>query len=211
MKMLELFKGTGSAGKAGKKLGFEVISVDFDPIYTPDIETDILDWDYKKFSEENNYIPDYIWASPPCNTFSPLAYKFKERNTKTAKPKSKRARIGTAILYKTLEIINYFLKKNPDLKFAIENPRGMMRKDERMKRLPYMNTTTYCSYGDFKRKATDFWTNYPIKLKEVNEDCPKKLKPVQGSVLTIEEKYSIPQKLLLTIIQQAYKPIANVE
>jgi hypothetical protein len=211
MKMLEIFKGTGSAGKAGRKLGFDVVSIDFDPIYTPDIETDILNWDYKKYSEENNYIPDFIWASPPCNTYSPLAYPLKERNTKNAKPKSKRAKIGTAILYKTLEIINYFLNKNPDLKFAIENPRGMMRKDTKMIRLPFRNTTTYCSYGDFKYKPTDFWTNYPIKLKGVGEGekCKNTISVV--NLKSIEERYSIPTSLIKTIIMQAYKPIANVE
>ena len=102
--LLELFKGSGSVGKVAVKVGYSVVSVDLDPIYTPDIETDILEWDYKKV----DFIPDYIWASPPCNTFSPLTYPLKERDTKTAKPFSERAKIGTKILYKTLEIINYF-------------------------------------------------------------------------------------------------------
>lgn len=34
----ELFKGSGSVGKVASKLGYNVISLDFDPIYTPDIE-----------------------------------------------------------------------------------------------------------------------------------------------------------------------------
>ncbi len=46
--LLELFKGSGSVGKVAKKVGYRVVSVDLDPIYTPDIETDILEWDYKK-------------------------------------------------------------------------------------------------------------------------------------------------------------------
>ena len=127
MDLLEIFKGTGSVGKVAKKMGYNVISIDFDPIYTPHIETDILDWDYKKFHKDNNYIPDFIWASPPCNTFSPLAYPLRERNIINANPKSERAKTGTKILHKTLEIIQYFLKLNPNLKFTIENPKGMMR------------------------------------------------------------------------------------
>jgi site-specific DNA-cytosine methylase len=83
-KLLELFKGTGSVGKQANKMGFKITSLDLDPIYTPDIETDILEWDYKKWSNENNYIPDMIWASPPCNTFSQMVYRLKERDTKTA-------------------------------------------------------------------------------------------------------------------------------
>ena len=48
MKLLEIFKGTGSVGKVAKKMEFnDIVSIDFDPIYTPTIETDILNWDYK--------------------------------------------------------------------------------------------------------------------------------------------------------------------
>jgi site-specific DNA-cytosine methylase len=175
--------------------------LDLDPIYTPDIETDILDWDYKKWSEENNYIPDYIWASPPCNTFSVLAYKLKERDTKTAKPFSERAKIGTKILYKTLEIINYFKSKNPDLCYCIENPRGMMRKDKRMIEQPYRATTYYCYYGDKKLKPTDFWSNYPLGLKEIDGVC-KEYTPLM-ELNKITDRYSIPPKLIKQIIYTA--------
>jgi hypothetical protein len=194
-KLLELFKGTGSVGKQAIKMGYSVISLDLEPIYTPDIETDILEWDYKKWANENNYVPDMIWASPPCNTYSPLVYRLYERDTQTAKPFSDRAKLGTKILYKTLEIIEYFLKKNPKLLFIIENPRGMMRMDARMKKLA-RETTLYCLYGDFKRKPTDFWNNFPQGLN-LNQDkqCHCKTIPVQD-LKTIEERYSMPSKLI---------------
>ena len=128
MLLLELFKGTGSVGKVAKKLGFDVISIDIEDKYEPDILIDILELDYTKLP-----IPDFIWASPPCNTYSSLAYPLKERNIKTAKPISKRAKVGTKILYKTLEIIDYFSIKNPNLAFVIENPKGMMRNDSKIK------------------------------------------------------------------------------
>ena len=197
-KLFELFKGSGSVGKVARKLGYKVVSLDFDPIYTPDIETDILKWDYKKYSNENNFIPDYIWASPPCNTYSPLAYPLKERNIKNAKPISNRAKIGTDILYKTLEIINYFIKVNPKLLYCIENPRGMMRYDEKMKNLPYMDTTYYCYYGDKKLKPTNFWSNYPLGLKQIKEVCAE-YTPV-CDLTDIKDRYSIPPKLIKQII-----------
>ena len=50
MKLLELFKGTGSVGKVAKKMGMIVMSVDILDKYMPDIVADILEWDYKKFS-----------------------------------------------------------------------------------------------------------------------------------------------------------------
>jgi hypothetical protein len=33
---LELFKGTGSVGKAGKQIGFSIVSLDYDPVYKPE-------------------------------------------------------------------------------------------------------------------------------------------------------------------------------
>lgn len=195
--LLEIFKGSGSVGKVATKVGYDVISIDFDPIYTPDIETDILEWDYKKV----DFLPDYIWASPPCNTYSALAYPFKERNTKTAEPYSERAKEGTKILYKTLEIINYFKKKNPNLLYCIENPRGMMRMDKRMKAHPYRETTYYCYYGDQKLKATDFWANYPLGLKPLDGKCDNYVRVVD--IPDIKDRYSIPPKLIEQIIFNA--------
>jgi site-specific DNA-cytosine methylase len=202
MNLLEIFKGTGSVGKAAKKMGFKnIISIDFDPIYTPTIETDILDWDYKKFYKETKFKPDFIWASPPCNTFSPLAYPLKERNTKSAVPYSERAKIGTAILYKTLEIINFFLEINPKMGFCIENPRGMMRNDKKMKKL-YRETTLYSLYGDIKRKPTDFWSNFEMNLKPT--DTPTKKKTISVVDLPLDKRYSIPQKLIKKIFESFF-------
>lgn len=202
-KLLELFKGTGSVGKVAKKMGMEVVSVDLDPIYTPEIETDILKWDYKKWSQEHgNWIPDFIWASPPCNTFSPLAYPFKERDTKTAEPKSERAKLGTKILYRTLEIIDYFKSKNPRLLFVMENPRGMMRMDKKVKKLQ-RDTTLYCLYNDVRIKPTDFFNNVPdgLQLKEPNfKDC--KGEKIEVVKLPLDKRYAIPSKLVRKMLDR---------
>lgn len=195
MKLLELFKGTGSVGKVAKKLGYNVVSLDFEEKYKPDILTDILKWDYKDFPT-----PDFIWASPPCNTFSSLAYPLKERNIDNAKPYSDRAKLGTKILHQTLKIISYFLKKNPKLKFCIENPHGMMRKDPKMKDLP-METTKYCLYGDEKYKPTDFWSNYKLDLKQGK--CKGTITVCDAQ--TIEQRYRMPPKLIKQILLQSQK------
>ena len=44
MKLLELFKGTGSVGKVAKKLGFSIVSVDLEKKFKPDIHINILDF-----------------------------------------------------------------------------------------------------------------------------------------------------------------------
>ena len=67
MKVLELFCGTKSVGKACEKLGWEVISVDCDAKCNPTFCCDIKDFDYKQFCSEDF---DIVWASPPCCYFS---------------------------------------------------------------------------------------------------------------------------------------------
>ena len=200
-KLMELFKGTGIVGEIATELGYEVTSLDSNPIYEPNIVVDILTWDYESYSKENKYVPDYIWASPPGKTFSSLAYKLKERNTENAVPYSDRAKNGTKILYKTLEIIDYFKKLNPNLLYCIENPRGMMRKDSKMTKHQFVDATYLCYYGNDKLMPTNFWSNYPLKLIPIQGFC-KKYTPVTD-INKMNEKYKIPPKLIKQIIFDA--------
>lgn len=203
VKLLELFKGTGSVGKVAKKMGWQVISLDFDPYYTPDIETDILEWNYRDFQKKDNYVPDFIWASPPCNTFSTLSYQLKERDTKTGEPKSERAKTGTQILHRTLEIIQFFKKLNPNLKYVIENPRAMMRLDKRLqKEVPNRDTTLYCHYGYNWRKPTDFFNNIPngLKLEPSEINCAGDV--INVAKVPLDKRYSIPPKLVRAILER---------
>ena len=62
MKLLELFSGTQSIGRAFEALGWEVTSLDILP--GASITTNILDWDYRAHALPGHY--DFIWASPPC-------------------------------------------------------------------------------------------------------------------------------------------------
>ena len=64
MNLLELFSGTKNVGTIAKSLGFNVISLD---LKNADINTDILEWDYKQF-DRNHF--DCIWSSPPCTEYS---------------------------------------------------------------------------------------------------------------------------------------------
>jgi site-specific DNA-cytosine methylase len=203
MKLLELFKGTGSVGKVATPKGYEVLSLDFDKKFQPDIHTDILNWDYKKYHTETNYIPDFIWGSPPCQTFSPCVYRLKERNTKTAEPVSERAKIGTQILHKLLEIIEFFKTLNPNLLFCIENPVGMMRRDSKMLEL-HRESTYYNLYGDIKLKPTDFWSNFKTNIIP----CKNNKKKCKDYILVqklskMKDKYAIPPTLIEQILTSA--------
>ena len=101
-------------------------------------------------------IPDVIRASPPCTSYS-IAAVSHHRNGQ--EPKTEFAKKSDLMIAKVHEIIDYFMEKNPDLVYYIENPRGMLRKMDFMRRHPIRHTVTYCQYGDTRMKPTDIWTN----------------------------------------------------
>jgi len=160
MKILELFAGSRSIGMASESLGHQVFSVDINAFKNIDLVIDILE--LKK--EQIPFIPDMIWASPPCTYFSvaSIGKHWNENHT----PKSKEALKGMEILNKTLEIITWFSKAI----YYIENPRGKMRR--KIKGLD-RRTITYCSYGDIRMKPTDIWSNNFKDLFNVNGWNPK--------------------------------------
>lgn len=204
--LLELFKGTGSAGKVAKKLGWEVISVDNEKKWKPDIVEDILKLDYQKLPT-----PDYLWASPPCNTFSLMSLTKdkrsklpqRQRNSDTMKPLNARARLGDKILNKTIEIIRYFMRKNPKLRWVMENPHGAMWKSPLIKKLPTNARvkTYYCLYKDKRTKPTDFWSNVKLNLKEGSCRGTKLVAWTQPGC----GRYFIPPSLMGDIINQIKK------
>ena len=147
MKVLELFAGSRSVGKAAQSLGYEVFSSDLNAFNGIDYAIDILDFDTKKVP----FKPDIIWASPPCTTYSIAAIS---HHRPKGKPLSEFAIKSDKIIKKTLSIIN---ELNPQA-WYIENPRGMLRKQDFMLGLPRA-TVWYCKYGDTRAKPTDIWTN----------------------------------------------------
>ena len=67
-----------------------------------------------------------------------------------------------------------WLAINPNFKFYIENPRGMMRK------MPFMKdferaTVFYCRYGDNRMKPTDIWSNNIYSMYNKNGWQPRKI------------------------------------
>lgn len=158
MKVLELFAGTRSIGKAFEARGHEVYSVEWD----------------KKFKDINLYAdignitsadiinafgkPDVIWASPDCTTYSVAAishHRVKDDNGNLV-PISDYAHFCDDVNQNVIKLIN---ELHP-LFWFIENPRGGLRKMQFMKDLPRY-TITYCQYGDNRMKPTDIWTNHP--------------------------------------------------
>ena len=135
MKVLELFAGTRSIGKAFEAKGHDVFSVEWDKSFEnidlhADIGTLTADEILQKFGR-----PDVIWASPDCTTFSIAAISHHRRkNPKTGNldPISDYAKFCDAVDQNVLKLID---ELKPRFWF-IENPRGGMRKMSWMQPMP---------------------------------------------------------------------------
>lgn len=159
MKVLELFAGTRSIGKAFEARGHEVFSVEWDKSFENiDLHADIGQLTAADILERFGR-PDVVWASPDCSTFSVAAISRHRRLNKATgslEPISEYARFCDAVDRNVLRLIRDL---NPAFYF-IENPRGGMRKMSWMQELPRY-TVTYCQYGETRMKPTDIWTNHP--------------------------------------------------
>lgn len=158
MKVLELFAGTRSIGKAFERKGHEVYSVEWDEHFDNiDLYEDIGTLTAKDILDKFGH-PDVIWASPDCTSYSIAAishHRQKETDGNLA-PVSDYAKFCDKVNTHVLDLIR---ELNPTFWF-IENPRGGLRKMRFMQGLPRY-TVTYCQYGDSRMKPTDIFTNHP--------------------------------------------------
>lgn len=199
MKVLELFAGTASFGKVAFSRGHRVFTSDFDPQFETDYCVDIMKFDVSKVP----FKPDFVWASPPCESFSvaSIGHHWNVDNT----PKTQEAVEGMARVEKAIELIEQLQATY----WVIENPRGKLRK------LLFMQgftryTVTYCQYGDTRMKPTDLWTNIPnLELKPVCKNgAPCHVAAPRGSrtgtqgIKTYKDRSRIPPQLCLSILEQ---------
>lgn len=158
MKVLELFAGTRSVGRAFEARGHEVFTVEWDKRFDnidlyADIMTVTADDILRRFGR-----PDVIWASPDCTTYSVSRISYHRRQnpeTGNLDPISEYARFCDDVNQHVLQLIRELQPRY----WFIENPRGAMRKMAWMRDLPRY-TVTYCQYGERRQKPTDIWTNH---------------------------------------------------
>jgi len=208
MNILELFAGSRSIGKVGDKLGMNVFSVDWEKYKDIDLCIDVA----KLKKEDVPFIPDFVWASPDCTTYSIAAISTHRNGTE---PKSNYAKQCDTTNQHFISLIKEWLEINPNMTFFIENPRGMLRK------MPWMqefkrHTIWYCQYGDERAKPTDIWTNSDKWIPRPvchngNKECHHAPAP-RGSKTGTQgrkdsyERSKIPEQLCYEILESLNKP-----
>lgn len=207
MKVLELFAGTRSIGKAFEKRGHEVYSVEWDKDFENiTLYEDINNITAKDIIKLCGGIPDVIWASPDCTTYSIAAishHRKKNEETGNLDPVSDYAKFCDKTNKHVLDLIEELKPKY----YFIENPRGGLRKMDFMKGL-YRYTITYCRYGDTRMKPTDIWTNHPKPqfkpMCKNGDDCheaaPRGSKTGTQGLKGAKERSVIPELLCEHIV-----------
>ncbi len=206
MRVLELFSGTKSVGKVCQEMGFEVLSVDKCPRHNPDLLLDIRDFDEFRYPKDHF---QFIWASPPCESYS-QAWSIKG-------DREEAMRSADDLVRKTLEIIQHFNQAS----WCIENPatsRLWMR--EVARGLAAQSTiTSYCSFGMGYRKDTRISNSLGLVLPRCPgaglcpamvgsrhlEHAQKGGGGVTGKYHTLDQLHSIPRGLVEDILRQVVK------
>ena len=197
VRVLELFKGTGSVSKYCERYPriYETVSLDLEDKFKPDHVTDIRSWNYSRYlpkdSRGTGYF-DIIWASPPCTEFSILKQGIRDLET------------ANEIVKATLEAIKLL---KPRFWF-LENPQtGLLKQQSYMVDIPYVDVD-YCKYSDFGyRKRTRIWTNLkefrPLLCKN---DCGYSTQcghVVDMTRLTQADRYRVPDLLIGKLFTRA--------
>lgn len=134
MKVLELFAGTRSIGKAFEEHGHDVFSVEWDLAFKNiDLYEDIMKVQYTDILQQFGR-PDVIWASPDCSSYSVAAigYHRKKEESGNLAPQTDYARFCDRVNEHVLCLI---LALSPKYWF-IENPRGGAAEDGLYERPP---------------------------------------------------------------------------
>ena len=204
MRVLELFKGSGSVTKYYlDKPDVEVISLDILKKYKPTIVADIMDWDYKKY--EPGYF-DIIWASPECKVFSSLQHTNIGRKWKDMAHLNQVRSENAHFINRTIDIIKYL---NPK-KYFIENPKNsaIWKYVEDKEFLKKDVIVDYCYFGYVYKKPTRILTNGNYENKRCGHKNHRVRLGINNKTMfgkgidgindtsNLMQRYSIPPRLL---------------
>jgi hypothetical protein len=210
MLVFDFFSGTGSSTQAFKDKGHTVISFELDESFQATENIDIFLLNVQYLTEKYGK-PDFIWASPPCTSFSVASIGHHwAQGGKNPVPKTESARLSQELVRHTRDLI---LELNPTYGYVIENPRGMLRKLPVVQDLP-RRTVTYCQYGDTRMKPTDLWGYVPNWVAKpackngmpCHEAAPRGARTGTQGLNGAKDRSKVPYELgveILTAIEQS--------
>lgn len=152
MNFTEWYCWSAEISEQAKKMWFNTFAIDWEKRPWVDLEKDMGELT----KEDIPFIPDVIWVSTDCTTYSIAACKTHRFPDKS--PRSDYAKICDKTNKHWIKLLKYYKAINPNLVYFIENPRGNLR---HMKFMQDFNrhTVWYCKYWDERAKPTDIWTN----------------------------------------------------
>ena len=195
LKILDLFSGRKGWSKAMKDRGHYVLTIDNDPNMEPDLCMDINALTIEDIGTDW----DIVLASPPCEGFSIASCMRHWSAEEPRVPKSQFADDSLQLVQHTYDLIQ---KINP-VYWAMENPRGMLRKVWRKPTL----TTHFAAWlgGNFEtrrpQKPTDLWGVFPPSMvwpKPRNWEIARRGARTGTQGLARDEAATIPYNLSFT-------------
>lgn len=168
MILLELFSGLGSVSKSFTDYGGKAFRIDWSEKLDAELHADISKLTAEDIIDLCGGVPDVIWASPDCTTYSIATHRHRTK-LEGLLPKTPYAWECDMTNIAMWRLIDELVRRGTKYYF-VENPRG------RMRHMPFVQdrqryTITYCSYGNkanangyeefYIMKPTDIWTNHP--------------------------------------------------
>ena len=211
LKILDLFSGRGGWSTAMRDRGHHVVTIDIDEEMNPDYCMDINDLTIELIGTDW----DIVLASPPCEAFSIASCSTHWSKDEPRVPKTQFADDSLQLVQHTYDLIQ---KINP-VYWAMENPRGMLRKvwKEPGRDLPGL-TTYFASWlgGNFEtrrpQKPTDLWGEFPESMpwpKPRNWEVAKRGARTGTQGLARDEAAMIPYQLSFTLCIHAEEKLIH--
>jgi len=166
LSVVELFCGQGIVAQEFCKKGWAVKSIDISP---DSYATNVLDIMKAKF-EDIGFVPDCIWASPPCTTCSKLAGAHHRNIAAGEFEKTQEAHDHNYLFAQMMYFMKWAKSKYPHLIVVIENPQGQMQKMPMMIEFTrtfglHKATVDYCAFNRSDKKPTNLWTNVSLQTQ----------------------------------------------
>jgi hypothetical protein len=160
LQALELFCGSAVVSQEFRQRHWNVIALDADICSNATLVQDIVQTE----PSDLEFVPDVIWASPPCHTYSCAAGSYHRSAKKGQLESSKEARDNNFLFCAMVKIMKWAKKKHPHLVVVIENPVGQLAHMPLMEQFEKefeleKKTVHYCAFGRDEKKPTHIWSN----------------------------------------------------